>query len=102
MCLVIPVPVDDVSKRRYERVISNLLPYRAKKAKTNTERRQFQFPIQQSFYRRRIHRYPRRILRPFLRCSYSDVTDKRLTAHYYGCTEVILASAVFGFQAMLA
>ncbi len=26
---------DDATKRRYERVISNLLPYRAQKAKTN-------------------------------------------------------------------
>ena len=28
--------VDDTSKRRYERVIANILPYRAKKAKTNS------------------------------------------------------------------
>jgi hypothetical protein len=31
------VAVDDTSKRRYERVLSNLLPYRAKKAKSNAD-----------------------------------------------------------------
>jgi hypothetical protein len=31
------VAVDDTSKRRYERVLSNLLPYRAKKAKPNAD-----------------------------------------------------------------
>ncbi len=32
---------DDASKRRYERVISNMLPYRAKKAKGNADAQRY-------------------------------------------------------------
>jgi hypothetical protein len=88
------VAVDDSSKRRYERVISNLLPYRAKKAKTNADAAfspYYSDPFQEGEFIA-IRDEP---AGPFYVAEIMAVDEKSVNLHYYGCTEVVLAAAIF-------
>ncbi len=88
------VAVDDTSKRRYERVLSNLLPYRATKAKTNADAN-FSLQYSDSFVEDEFLAVRDEPGGPFYLARVTFVTDKYITVHYYGCTEIALASAVF-------
>jgi hypothetical protein len=88
------VAVDDNSKRSYERVLANLLPYRAQKAKTNANA---DFPPQYSdpFAEDEFVAICDEPAGLFFVARVLLVISKSLTVHYYGCVEIVLASAVF-------
>ncbi len=88
------VAVDDSSKRRYERVLSNLLPYRAKKAKPNADAN-FSPLYSDPFLEDEFIAIRDEPNGPFYIAQVLMLTDKTITVHYYGCTEIALASAVF-------
>ena len=88
------VAVDDSSKRRYERVISNLLPYRAKKVKTNADSA-FSPHYSDPFHEGEFIAIRDEPAGPFFIAEVMEVTATQLIVHYYGCTEIALASAIF-------
>jgi hypothetical protein len=77
------VAVDDSSKRRYERVISNLLPYRAKKAKTNADAN-FNPQYSDPFTEDEFIAIRDEHTGPFFPARVLMVTDECLSVHYYG------------------
>jgi transposase InsO family protein len=86
--------VDDVSNRRYERVLANLLPYRAKSAKTNANASFSQlysdpFTENEFIAIRDSPKGPWYIAKVLL------VTRRSVQLHYYGTTSMILSTAVF-------
>jgi hypothetical protein len=86
--------VDDTTKRRYERVLANILPYRATKAKTNANT-SFNEIYSQHFVVGEflaIRDDPTGLIYVAL-VQYVSASCIRL--HYYGTTSVILAEAVF-------
>jgi hypothetical protein len=88
------VAVDDSSKRRYERVISNLLPYRATKAKINADSAfnpHYSDPLQEGEFIA-IRDEP---AGPFYVAEVMAVDETSVNLHYYGCTAIVLAAAVF-------
>jgi hypothetical protein len=88
------VAVDDASKRRYERVLSNLLPYHAKRAKPNPDalfNPHYSDPfVEDEFIALRDDPGG-----PFYVARVQDVNAKDIRVHYYGCVEIALASAIF-------
>jgi hypothetical protein len=86
--------VDDVSNRRYERVIANLLPYRATSAKTNADASfspLYSEPFTENEYIA-IRDSPRG---PFFVAQILLVTPTYVSLHYYGTTSIVLSTAVF-------
>jgi hypothetical protein len=86
--------VDDTSKHRYERVIANILPYRAKKSKTNSN------TAFNEFYRERFVKGEFLAIRddptgPIYIVEVQEVRATAILLHYYGTTSVVLAEAVF-------
>ncbi len=88
------VAVDDTSKRRYERVLANLLPYRATKDKPNADA-DFSLQYSDPFTEDEFIAIRDEPAGPFYVARVLQVNPKSLKVHYYGCTEVFLASAVF-------
>ena len=88
------VAVDDVTRRRYERVISNLLPYRAQKAKANANaayNTQYSAPFTIGEFIA-IRDEP---TGPFYVAKVELIFEKTVTVHYYGCTGMMMDTAVF-------
>jgi hypothetical protein len=86
--------VDDTTKRRYERVISNILPYKAARAKTNADAsfsQVYSAPLLAGEFIA-IRDEP---TGPFYVALVQTVTKTVLRVHYYGTTSIILADAVF-------
>ncbi len=86
--------VDDVMQRRYERVVSNLLPYRADKAKTNADasyNQQYSEPFAVGEFIA-LRDDP---TGPFYVAKVVSLSNKTVTVHYYGCTGMILETAIF-------
>jgi transposase InsO family protein len=86
--------IDDISRRRYERVISNLLPYRAGKAKDNANaayNQQYSEPFTIGEFIA-IRDDP---TGPFYVAKVELIFDKTITVHYYGCTGMVLNTAIF-------
>jgi hypothetical protein len=86
--------VDDTSKRRYERVIANILPYRAKKAKTNANTA-FNEVYSESFVAGEFIAIRDDPTGPIYIAEILEVLASSLLLHYYGTTSVVLAEAVF-------
>jgi hypothetical protein len=86
--------IDDTTKRRYERVISNIARYRANKPKENADAQYNQLYSQQ-FTVDEFIAIRDDIHGPFYLARIVNVTSVDITVHYYGCTDVILASAIF-------
>jgi hypothetical protein len=85
---------DDSTKRRYERVISNLLPYRAVKAKTNADaayNQQYSEPFAVGEFIA-IRDEP---TGPFYVARVESLLDKTISVHYYGCTGIVLDTVIF-------
>jgi hypothetical protein len=82
----------------YERVLSNLLPYRAKKAKPNADAN-FSPLYSDPFVEDEFLAVRDEPAGPFYLARVLLVTDKSLTVHYYGCTEIFRFRCV---QALLA
>jgi hypothetical protein len=88
------VAVDDVTRRRYERVISNLLPYRAQKAKANANaayNTQYSAPFTVGEFIA-IRDDP---TGPFYVAKVELIFEKTVTIHYYGCTGMMIDTAIF-------
>jgi hypothetical protein len=88
------VAVDDASKRRYERVLANLLTYHAKRAKPNADAL-FNPQYSDPFVEDELLALRDEPGGPFYIARVPDVSNKSIKVHYYGCVEIALASAVF-------
>jgi hypothetical protein len=85
---------DDASHRRYERVLANLLPYRAQKAKPNANAT-FIEPYSTPFASGEFIAVRDDPTGPFYVARVELVSPKAVTLHYYGTTGMILANAIF-------
>ena len=85
---------DDTTKRRYERVVSNMAPYRAVKAKTNADAHYNQH-YSQPLLRGEFIAIRDDITGQFYVAEVMEVDDRTVTLHYHGCTQIVLAAAVF-------
>jgi hypothetical protein len=85
---------DDTTHRRYERVIANMLPYRATKAKTNANAA-FNEIYSQPFVEGEFIAIRDDPTGPIYLALVQDISDTCLTLHYYGTTTVVLADAIF-------
>ena len=86
--------VDDVTHRRYERVIANLLPYQAQQAKANANanyNQQYSTPFVIGEFIA-VRDEP---AGPFYVAKVELLFEKTVTLHYYGCTSINLQTAVF-------
>jgi hypothetical protein len=88
------VAVDDASKRRYERVLSNLLPYGAKKAKPNPDAT-FNPWYSEPFAVGEFVALRDDPTGPFYLAKVTSLSDTTITVHYYGCTGMRLETAIF-------
>jgi hypothetical protein len=88
------VVTDDTTKRRYERVVSNLAPYRATKPKTNSNA-QYNQHYSDPFLCGEFIAIRDDVTGPFYVAEVMEVRPANVLLHYYGCTDVILATAVF-------
>jgi hypothetical protein len=87
--------IDGTTKRRYERVVSNIAPYRAVKAKTNADV-QYNQHYSQPLFEGEFIAIRDDISGPYYIAEVVEVEEKTVILHYYGsCTEVVLAAAVF-------
>ncbi len=86
--------IDDTTKRRYERVISNILPFRSVKAKTNANAK-FNEIYSSPFVVGEFIAIRDDPKGPFYVAKVEDVTPAKIQLHYYGTTGVVLAEAVF-------
>ncbi len=86
--------MDDTTKRRYERVISNILPYKASRAKTNADA-SFSQVYGTPFVLGEFIAICDEPTGPYYVALVQNVTAKILGVHYYGTTGIILADAVF-------
>jgi hypothetical protein len=86
--------VDDVTHRRYERVIANLLPYRAEKAKAYANasyNQQYSEPFTVGEFIA-LRDDP---TGPFYLAKVESPLARTVTVHYYGCTGMMLDTAIF-------
>jgi hypothetical protein len=86
--------IDDTTKRRYERVISNISRYRADKPKSNANA-QYNQLYSQEFLSGEFIAIRDDVNGPFYLAQIVTVTPFDIMLHYYGCADVVLASAVF-------
>ena len=85
---------DDTTHRRYERVIANMLPYRAIKAKTNANAT-FNEIYSHPFVVGEFLAIRDDPTGPIYIALVQDLNDACLNLHYYGTTTVVLADAIF-------
>jgi hypothetical protein len=86
--------IDDVTHRRYERVIANLLPYRAEKAKANADAAYNQ-TYSEPFAVGEFLALRDEPTGPFYVARVDSLVDHTITVHYYGCTGIVLETAIF-------
>jgi hypothetical protein len=86
--------VDDTTKRRYERVISNILPFRSVKAKSNAHAK-FNEVYSSPFVVGEFIAIRDDPKAPFYVARVEEVNPDKILLHYYGTTGVVLAEAVF-------
>jgi hypothetical protein len=85
---------DDTTHRRYERVIANMLPYRATKAKTNANAT-FNEIYSHPFVVGEFLAIRDDPTGPIYIALVQELSDACLSLHYYGTTTVVLAEAIF-------
>jgi hypothetical protein len=87
--------VDDATKRRYERVVSNILPYKASQPKHNAAARSFNQIYSEPFQEEEFIAIRDTPTGPFYVTQVQDVTSNTIRVHYFGTTHMVLADAVF-------
>jgi hypothetical protein len=87
--------VDDTTKRRYERVVANMLPYRATKAKTNASSAQFSEVYSHPFLVNEYIAIRDDPTGPIYVALVQEVSARSIRVHYHGTTGVVLADAIF-------
>ncbi len=85
--------VDDTTKRRYERVVSNILPYKASRAKTNADA-SFSQIYSAPFVVGEFIAVRDEPMGPFYVALVRQVTNLVVRVHYHGTTSIVLANAV--------
>ena len=88
------VVTDDTTHRRYERVVSNLAPYRANKSKPNNSA-QYSEHYSAPFTSGEFIAIHDDSTGPFYVAEVMEVRPTSILLHYYGCTIVVLANAIF-------
>ncbi len=86
--------MDDTTHRRYERVVSNMAPYRAAKAKVNPDA-QYNQHYSNPLVEGEFIAIRDNVSGPYYIAEVMAVDATTVNLHYYGCTEVVLAAAVF-------
>ncbi len=86
--------IDDTTKRRYERVVSNILPYKASRAKTNADA-SFSQVYSAPFVVGEFIAVRDEPTGPFYIALVQHLTTDSVRVHYYGTTNIVLANAVF-------
>ncbi len=86
--------IDNTTKRRYERVIANILPFRATKAKTNANAK-FNEVYSTPFVVGEFIAVRDEPKGPFFIALVDEVTLTQILVLYHGTTGVVLAEAVF-------
>ncbi len=86
--------VDDTTHRRYERVMSNILPFRATKAKTNANATYSQV-YSQPFLVDEFIAVRDDPTGPIYIAVVLEVSQTTVRVHYYGTTGIVLADAIF-------
>jgi transposase InsO family protein len=86
--------VDDTTKRRYERVVSNILPYKASRAKTNADA-SFSEVYSAPFVVGEFIAVRDEPTGPFYVALVQHLTKDVVRVHYHGTTSIVLANAVF-------
>ncbi len=86
--------VDDTTKRRYERVISNILPYKASRAKTNADA-SFSQVYSAPFVVGEFIAVRDEPTGPFYIALVQHLTNDAVRVHYHGTTNIVLANAMF-------
>jgi hypothetical protein len=86
--------VNDTTKRRYERVIANILPYKATRAKRNADG-SFSQTYSAPFAVGEFIAIRDEPTGPFYVALVQTVTAKVIRVQYYGTTAIVLADAMF-------
>jgi hypothetical protein len=86
--------VDDTTRRRYERVVSNILPFRATKAKSNANAT-FSQVYSEPFLVDEFIAVRDDPTGPIYLATVLEVSQTSIRVHYYGTTGIVLADAVF-------
>ncbi len=92
--------VDDTTKRRYERVIANILPYKAARAKKNADA-SFSQTYSAPFSIGEFIAIRDEPTGPYYVALVQTVTAKCIRVQYYGTTGIVLADAVFNHAGMI-
>ncbi len=87
--------VDNASQRRYESVISSLLPYRAAKPKGNANAQQFNEVYSAPFEECEFIAVRYDPTGPFYLAEIMEVSPKSIIVQYYGTHHIALAEAIF-------
>ncbi len=86
--------VDDTTRRRYERVISNILPFRATKAKPNANAT-FSQVYSEPFLVDEFIAVRDDPTGPMYIAMVLEVSQTTIRVHYYGTTGIVLADVIF-------
>jgi hypothetical protein len=86
--------IDDDTQRAYERVLANMLPYRAVRAKVKANA-QYNEQYSEPFTAGEFIAIRDELTGPIYLAEVMDVQPHHVSLHDYGCTEVVLAAAVF-------
>ena len=87
--------VYEVSRRRYEHLIANLLPYRAKSAKLRSDVQAFNETYSDKFTVGEHLAIRDDKTGPFYVAKVTAVNARTISLHYFGCREVLLSNAIF-------
>jgi hypothetical protein len=87
--------MDDTTQRRYERVASNILAYRASQPKANSSAQSFNEIYSEPFSEDEFIAIRDTPSGPFYVAQIQDVTATTIRVHYFGTTHMVLKDAVF-------
>jgi hypothetical protein len=87
--------VDDTTQRRYERVASNILPYKAHQPKANATAQRFNEIYSEPFTEDEFIAIRDSPTGPFYVAEIQDVNATSIRVHYFGTTHMVLKEAIF-------
>jgi hypothetical protein len=86
---------DDTSGRQYERVASNILPYKAIRAKANAAAERFNETYSKPFAENEFIAIRDDPTGPFYVAQIFELSAETITVQYFGTTQIVLADAIF-------
>jgi hypothetical protein len=87
--------VDDTTQRRFERVASNILPYRASQPKANATAQSFNEIYSEPLREEEFIAIRDEPTGPFYVAQILEVTAKEICVQYFGTTQMVLKDAIF-------